>query len=91
MVKSKIWCPNVFFGNKIVQTPAAMLLSILLYPPTLGLSGEQYFCICRSVNKYSMVQKPSFFGLFLDWKKLLGVWDVTILKLACLPHFFSLF
>ena len=50
MVKSKKWCPNGFFGNTIVQTPATMFLFFLLYPPTLGLSGEQYFCICRSVN-----------------------------------------
>ena len=64
MVKSKKWCPNGLFGNTIVQTPAIMFLFFLLYPPTLGLSGEQYFCIRRSVNKFSTVQKPSFLGLF---------------------------
>ena len=37
MVKSKKWCPNGFFGNTIVQTPARMFLFFLLYPPTLGL------------------------------------------------------
>ena len=26
MVKSKKWCPNGFFGNTIVQTPATMFL-----------------------------------------------------------------